>query len=65
MGHCDIVKILLDNGAKFDICDGEPLRLACKRGHCEIVKILLDKGAKINISDKKLLNNACEKGYLK
>ncbi len=49
-GHGEVVKVLLDNGAKVNAkADGWPaLYLAAENGHGEVVKVLLDNGAKVN-----------------
>lgn len=48
-GHTEVVKVLLDAGAKTDVRDtfyrATPLTWAADKGHAEIVRLLLDKGA--------------------
>ena len=47
-GHTDIVKILIEKGANFelkDINNFDALMYASKGGHTDIVKILIEKGA--------------------
>gem|GEM_PF-854388 len=54
-GHADIVKILLDAGAKVNaktVNDWTPLMLAAEYGHTEVVRMLLDAGAKVNAQAK-------------
>lgn len=65
-GHTDILKLLLDNGAKVNARalaqgtvggkrktwrSGTPLKEASAEGHIEVVKILLENGADVNIPD--------------
>ena len=53
-GHMDIVRLLLDKGAKPNISDdyGEsPLKAAAFEGYIEVVKLLIDRGADPNMID--------------
>ena len=54
-GHVEIVKILLNAGAKtttgYLSYFGDPLLVACEKGHIEVVKILLQAGANVNVVD--------------
>ncbi|MEX0940881.1 MAG: ankyrin repeat domain-containing F-box protein, partial [Candidatus Babeliales bacterium] len=50
----EVVKLLLENGAKVDIqdyCGDTPLHGASFSGHTEVVKLLLENGAPIDIQD--------------
>lgn len=49
-GHTEIVKLLLDAGAKTDYRDyyTTPLIIATEKNHIEVVRLLLDAGAKRN-----------------
>ena len=52
-GHLEIVRALLEKGAKINQYENSntyytALMLAAEKGHLEIVKYLLEKGAKIN-----------------
>lgn len=56
MGHDDIVKLLIDNGASVNaLADGQisALMLASMNGHANTVKFLLNNGAKVNIRHNK------------
>ncbi len=62
-GHIDIVKLLLEKGADFnlkDICVHTPLHWAAFNGHIEIVKLLLLinliklDGSRLHISDDEI-----------
>ena len=57
VGHHEIVKILLDNGAEIEITDYQfhdvTSFVSSDNGHREIVKILLDNGAEIEAKNKK------------
>jgi ankyrin repeat protein len=53
-GHTDVVKLLLDRGAKIDLqrSDGATaLIVAAQNGHEEVIKILLERGADRGIKD--------------
>ena len=53
-GHTDIVRLLLDKGAKPNISDdyGEsPLKAAAYEGYKEVIKLLIDSGADPNMVD--------------
>ncbi|RPB03778.1 ankyrin, partial [Choiromyces venosus 120613-1] len=53
----DIVKLLLDNGARFDLSpdpfDGGPLQRAAKSGNVQITSMLLEVGADVNTQSEK------------
>ena len=54
-GHLEVVKILLDAGAKADdknIVGDTALMMASRRGNAEVVKILLAAGADVNAKNK-------------
>ncbi|KAI1777162.1 hypothetical protein F4818DRAFT_447956 [Hypoxylon cercidicola] len=54
-GHIDIVRLLLDNGAKIDDPNGfgrTPLMKAAERLHEDVARLLLDRGANIGSRDK-------------
>lgn len=50
LGHLEIVRILLSNGADANLSDMEPnpLLAACLFGHEDIVRLLLEHGAPVN-----------------
>ena len=55
MGHLDVLKVLVDNGADLDhkANDGStPLMVAASEGHSEVVLYLLDGGARLNNTDR-------------
>ena len=60
-GHRDIVKLLMDNGAKpdkKDILGRTPLQRTAEKGHTDLVKLLVDRGADPN----GVLNYAVQSG---
>lgn len=67
LGHVDIVRYLLDQGADFnkklnnEEFGATPLDQAIVFGHLEILKMLLDSGAALNSNS---LYSAAENGYL-
>ncbi|KAJ8300500.1 hypothetical protein KUTeg_022019 [Tegillarca granosa] len=49
-----VVELLLQNGAKIDLCDNDgstSLMLASQNGHSSVVELLLQNGAKIDLCD--------------
>jgi hypothetical protein len=52
-GHCDIVEILLDAGAKINSTShmGSPVVVAASRGQLKTVKLLIKRGADIHTSN--------------
>ena len=68
--HCDVVELLLDNGADIEArisdCYVTPLIRACYNGHMSIVELLLDRGADIHAVSKNSIHSlyhACNKGH--
>ena len=54
MGHCEVVKLLLDRKLSVNVEDDRgmsALMVACHRGHQEVVNLLLERGAKIDHRD--------------
>ena len=47
-GHTEIVRLLLDNGAKVNQANNNKRTPLHKAANVEIAKLLLDKGAKVN-----------------
>jgi hypothetical protein len=45
--RADAVKVFVDNGAKINYFEDEPLCAACDHGSDDVVKVLLENGAKI------------------
>ncbi len=68
-GNVELVKLLLDNGADFNVRNkyGEsPLHKACSEGHGSIVELLLKCGANPNVQNgrgKSPLYRACSEGH--
>ena len=59
MGHIEIIKLLLDKGAKIDLQNefGETaLFFAIENGKIDAVKLLIEKGADVNITTSKGVN---------
>ncbi|HEY5590139.1 MAG TPA: SUMF1/EgtB/PvdO family nonheme iron enzyme [Paludibacter sp.] len=55
-GNTELIKILLDKGAKVDLKDSygtTALFMASQKGHTDAVKILLDKGATVDLPTSK------------
>jgi ankyrin repeat protein len=48
MEHLEIARLLLDRGAKVDICGGASLRIACGKGNCALAQLLKERGAIID-----------------
>jgi hypothetical protein len=60
MGHIEIIKLLLDKGAKIDLQNefGETaLFFAIENGKIDAVKLLIEKGADVNITTSKGVNS--------
>lgn len=51
-GHHEIVDLLLQYGARTDVCDYSPLYKACQKGHVRVVKTLVKYGADIQACGK-------------
>ena len=53
-GHFNIVKLLLERGAKVNKQNGsgETALMWASLGHHDVVKLLLERGAKVNKQDK-------------
>ena len=66
-GHEDVVKFLLDHGAKTEVCvEDTPLLVAVIKGHYNITKMLLEHGANPNIRGEGTpLLDAVDKGDIK
>lgn len=57
--HDDMVRLLMDNGAKVDFRDDEgrsPLMYAVENDNDDMVRLLMEKGAKVDIQYKKRPN---------
>ena len=55
-GNLDVVKVLLDQGAKVNQTDNRgrlPLLMACKENNLNVVRLLLERGANANIADSR------------
>ena len=55
-GNLDVVKVLLDQGAKVNQTDNRgrlPLLMACKENNLNVVRLLLEQGANVNITDSR------------
>ncbi|KAF9762619.1 hypothetical protein IL306_003360, partial [Fusarium sp. DS 682] len=76
-GYLDVVKLLLESGAKANICakrpvflgtGGTPITMAAAKGHLEIVRFLLEKGCDNDSSEVRpgwdAFFVACERGQL-
>ena len=67
-GHAEVVKVLLEEGAKLTVSDEEgrtPLHIASKYSQPTVLSLLLDACADCNVVDKyhaTALDIACEKG---
>lgn len=64
LGHTEIVKILVENGADVHAYNGGPLRWASRSGHLEIVKYLVEKGAHVNAYYSMAFQWAAELGHI-
>ena len=71
MGHYNIVKLLVDNGANVNLPTDNgstPILVACHQGSFEIVRFLVESGADVNATNnykETCLNSPSEKGYYK
>ena len=67
-GHAEVVKVLLEEGAKLTVSDEEgrtPLHIASKYSQPIVLSLLLDAGADCNVADNyhaTALAIACERG---
>ena len=61
LGHYEVVKLLLDEGADvnqsfgggpYTTGEGTALNVACRNGHYDVARLLLDRGADVNGSKK-------------
>ena len=68
-GHCEVAKLLIENGAKVDLHknDGESaLMYASRNGHCEVAKLLIENGAKVDLQENdggSALMFSCQNGH--
>ena len=57
LGHADIAKILIENGANVDEINDSTgsscLHAAMQGGHLEVTKVLLENGANVNIKGRR------------
>ncbi|CAG8750976.1 35693_t:CDS:1 [Gigaspora margarita] len=60
LGRIEMVKLLIEAGAKVDIQDNMALAVSVRQNNIEMVKLLLKHGAK---PVKSILKNAIEKGF--
>jgi hypothetical protein len=70
IGHVEIAKLLLENGASVeskDGLDGTPLHRAAYNGHKNIVQLLINSGAKVDVEGDRFgqtpLFSAAGRGY--
>lgn len=54
-GHCELIELLLDHGARHDVSASHaqdfPLHLSARRGHSDAVAALIRRGANVNASN--------------
>ena len=62
-GYCDIVKILIDNGADVHMQDNYPIRFASDNGHYDIVKLLIENGADVSSKNNYAIRLASRNGH--
>lgn len=60
-GATDMVKILLDNGAKAQGSNNKPVRLACYHGHLLTATLLIERGA--DPTNSRALASAAERNH--
>jgi Ankyrin repeats (3 copies)/Ankyrin repeats (many copies) len=70
-GFTDVVRLLLDFGARVDVCTGSnpsALAIATRRGDIDLARLLVQRGADFRSIKKgdwyNLLQNAANKGHL-
>ena len=64
-GHVEIVRFLLDRGAKADNNQNKALRHAAKFGHPNIIRLLLQHGADVHAMEDRPLKLAIENRHVK
>jgi ankyrin repeat protein len=62
-GNLEFVKLLLDNDADVNICNGKPLYTASIANNMEAVELLLKHGADVSLDNYKAIKWACTYGY--
>lgn len=65
-GYPEIVKLLIERGAKLDIQrndGGTALHMAAQNGHAEIIKLLIEGGANLNLRARQRFT-ACDDAVL-
>jgi ankyrin repeat protein len=55
MGHLEMVKYLVEQGADIHAKDDSALRWSAEKGHLDVVDYLMEQGADINAYDDFLL----------
>ena len=50
--HLDVIKLLVDKGAKIEYEDLSALMMACVYGNVHTVKFFIERGANVNFKDK-------------
>jgi len=62
MGHHEVVRVLLDNGADVGPTGDEMLMRAYNHGHLEVMRLLLEHGTRTKMLDSQLLHDASRHG---
>ena len=62
--HLEVVKFLVEKGAKVRVYQDLPFRTAVNRGYFDLVKFLVEKGSDVNIDDNYAICTASSIGHL-
>ncbi|MNY42078.1 Ankyrin repeat protein [compost metagenome] len=64
MGHLEVVKFLLEQGADIHAESNKALRFAAIEGCLDVVKYLVEQGADIHAQNEGALQTAAQRGHI-